>query len=127
MIKYILIIALPLLAGSCSASHDASFYSLHPNALQQAIDQCPGTHPAGVACEQLNQLAVRANTLASELHDNPQAFGKKILALQEDLAKLTDELQNNPQQPELQAAINSNKMQLGERLAVVKWLESPRG
>ena len=127
MIKYILILALPLLAESCSAAHDASFYSLHPNALQQAIDRCPGTHPAGVDCEQLNQVAMRANNLASELHEDPQAFGKKILALQEDLAKLNKALQNKPNQPELQASINSNNMQLGERLAIVKWLESPRG
>lgn len=127
MIKYIILIVMPLFVSSCSAALDATFYSLHPKELQQALQQCPEKHPAGVSCEQLNNLAMHANILVSELQYDPQRFGKKILTLQEELAQYKAALNGNPEQTGLQASIEKNKVQLGERLAIVKWLESPRG
>ena len=127
MIKYIILMIGPLLAGNSVAAQDANFYRLHPVELQQALEQCPATHPAGVSCEQLDECATRANTLVSELHRNPQTFGQKILVLQEERAKLEAKLNGNSQESDLRGSLDSNKMQLSERLAIVKWLESPRG
>jgi len=127
MIKYIMLMIAPFLASNCAVAQDANFYSLHPVQLEKALEKCPGNHPAGVSCEQLNELALRANQLVSELHYNPQVFGKKILALQETLAKLEVELTEKPDVDQLRTTVNENKTQLRERLAIVKWLESPRG
>ena len=127
MIKYIILMVTPLLAGNSIAAQDANFYRLHPVELQQALEKCPATHPVGVSCEQLDECATRANKLVSELQHNPQTFGQKILILQEDRAKLEAKLKGNSQESDLRGSLDSNKMQLSERLAVVKWLESPRG
>lgn len=126
MINYIILMALPLLANSSSV-HDETFYSLHPSELQKAIEQCPSAHPIGITCEQLIDSAKRANVLISELHYNPQGFGQNILTLQEELAKLRSSLKTSADQIEIQASIDKNKTQLNERLAIVKWLTSPKG
>ena len=127
MIKYIMLMITPFLASNYVAAHDANFYSLHPVKMQQALEKCPVTQPAGVSCEQLNELAIHANQLVSELHYNPQGFGQKILALQESLVKHEMDLIGQPDVGHLQTTVDENKMQLRQRLAIVKWLESPRG
>jgi len=127
MIKYIILLAMPLLTNTCLAAHDSTYYSTHLKELQKAIEFCPEKHPAGVSCEELNISAQRTNELVSELQYNPQGFGQKILTLQESLAKLTTTLQTNPGHPEALEAAEQHKLQLSERLAIVKWLESPRG
>ena len=127
MIKYIILLVMPLIASSCSAAHDEHFYSLHPSELQKVIEQCPDQHPAGVTCEQLSHCARRANVLVSELQYDTQGFGQKILVLQETLATLEASLKTTPNQTQLTSSIEKNKTELTERLAIVKWLESPRG
>lgn len=127
MIKYIILMITPFLASNYAVAHDAVFYSLHPVELQQALEKCPQIQPTGVSCQQLNELGIHANQLVSELHYNPQVFGQKILALQETLIKLEVELKDKPDSEHLLTTVDENKMQLRERLAIVKWLESPRG
>lgn len=127
MIRYIILMAIPLLANSFSVMHNEAFYRLHPGELQKAIEYCPAQHPKGISCEQLAHCARRANELISELHASPQGFGHNILALQEDMDKLRSSLKASADQIEIQTSIDKNKEQLNERLAIVKWLESPRG
>lgn len=127
MIKYIILLMMPLLANSCLAAQDEAFYSLHPRELQKAIEQCPEQHPVGISCEQLRACALRVNALVSELQHDVQGFGQKILALQENLAKLQAELNDSSDQSAVTSSINENKTQLAEHLAIVKWLESPGG
>ena len=127
MIKYFMLIIAPLMASNYALAHDVTFYSLHPVELQKALEQCPKTHPNEVSCEQLDACATRANRLVSELHYNPQVFGQKILALQEETAKIEAALKDNPGDGQLVSSVDENKKQLRERLAIVKWLESPRG
>jgi len=127
MIKYIMLMITPFLGSNYAVAHDAQFYSLHPKELAQALEKCPAIHPNEVTCEQLDQYATRANQLVSELQYSPQVFGQKILALQENLANMALDLKSKTQNDALQASFDENKMQLRERLAIVKWLESPRG
>ena len=127
MSKRILWMIIPLLVNHSAVAQDITFYRLHPVELQTALQQCPVTQPAGVSCEQLNKLAIRTNQFVSELQYNPQIFGQRILSLQETQAKLKMELVDKPGALPLQTAFDENKMQLRERLAIVKWLESPRG
>lgn len=127
MIKY-LIILLPLLAAGCNKPvRDVHYYSTHPAELQEAIEDCPDTHPEGISCEQINDCATYANEMISEFHYNRQIFGQKILELQKSLHELSRELsQHRPHSYHLQENFDIKKMLLNERLAIVKWLESPR-
>ena len=128
MIKYMTLMAMSLCGfHDVVFSQDATFYSLHPVALQKALEKCPAAHPEGVSCEALDACATRANRLVSELHYSPQAFGQKILSLQEDMAKIESKLKLHPTHESLQSSLSESQFLLRERLAIVKWLESPRG
>ncbi|MDI9818285.1 MULTISPECIES: hypothetical protein [unclassified Legionella] len=124
MLRYLLLICALLTLVACSA-RDEDYYRKNPQALQLAIKNCPEQAPAGLSCEQLTAIAHRINQLAYQLQISPQNFGRKILELQQTLAKQQAELEKNPEQSEIKAIIEENKQQLSERLAIVKWLESP--
>ena len=108
-----------------SAAHDASYYRVHPIQLQSVMKQCPDHPPESMTCVELQMIAQQTNTLAYELQTDPQQFGQRILALQEAIEKAKMQLQDKPSQPELIAFLDQNSAQLNERLAIVKWLESP--
>lgn len=126
MIKFILLISLPLLAGVSHANTE-TYYKVNLNKLQQELSLCPERHPRNVTCEQLAQYARQVNNLADELRSSPQDFGKKILSLQQSQANILAALKQDPDQPDLKQSIHYTKKQLAERIAVVKWLESPKG
>ncbi|OCH98792.1 hypothetical protein A8135_10850 [Legionella jamestowniensis] len=121
---FLLLIGASLFLTACTVQ-DESYYRRNPQMLQQAIKDCPNKKPQQMTCEQLTVLAKSINQLAYQLQMNPQGFGKIILALQETLAKQQAELKNNPNQPGLRASIEKTKRELEERLAIVRWLESP--
>lgn len=112
--------------NACQA-HDAKYYQLNPKALQQAIKECPDKAPLDISCAELKTVAERVNALSYELQMNPQGFGRKILALQEELANQELKLTQNPKQDILVKKIKETKKQLAQRLAIVRWLESPEG
>jgi len=124
--KFILLAVMSVWVVACSA-HDEQYYRLHPVALQQALEKCPEQPSGDLSCQQLKVVAEKLNKLAYQLRINPQDFGKQILALQETVAKQKKSLQQNPNQPDVNAALAENIQQLKERLAIVKWLESPQG
>ncbi len=126
MMKFILLAVMSIWVVACSA-HDEQYYRLHPVTLQQALKQCPEQQPGNLSCQQLKDIAKKMNVLAYQLRMNPQGFGKQILALQETVAKQKKSLQQNPNQPDVKAVLDKNTQQLKERLAIVKWLESPEG
>ncbi|CEK10970.1 hypothetical protein [Legionella hackeliae] len=122
--KALLLICASMLLSACTVE-DENYYRRNPQVLQQALKNCPDKKPSHISCEQLATLAASVNELAYQLQMNPQGFGKKILALQETLAKQRLELENNPNQPELKSLVEKNKQDLTQRLAIVRWLESP--
>ncbi len=126
MIKYLIMFITPFI-NTTAIAHDASYYSLHPVELQKLLEHCPNKQPNDVSCEALNDVALRANQLVFELQKSPQLFGQKILSLQEAKSMLEADLNRYPQKTELLTSIADHKQELGERLAIVKWLESPRG
>jgi hypothetical protein len=113
-----------LLLVSCSQQNEL-YYQTHPQALQNAIKNCSAKQPSYLSCEQLSAIAIKTNELAYQLQTNPQAFGKKILALQETIALQKADLQTKANSPELRATFEKNKQFLAQCLAVVRWLESP--
>lgn len=125
MIKYIILMLMPAWALACF-THDKAYYCTHIESLQKALHQCPERKPSDMTCEQLQTLASRINVLSDELRSDPQAFGQKILALQENIDASAALLKVNANQPELLASLKKNQSQLQECLGVVKWLESPR-
>ncbi len=100
------------------------YYLSKPKELQKALKACPNQAPQGLSCQQLEQIGDRMNRLAYQLQSNPQAFGNKILALQQTIAAQQLELKKN-RTKELQASLAQNQHDLVDFLAVVKWLESP--
>jgi hypothetical protein len=125
MIKSILFSAASLWAFMSFAAHDELYYSGHPNALQHAIEKCPENAPNLVSCEKLSEIASRLNESAYLLRVDPQGYGKKILELQEQIAEQEAALRTSADQPQVKVVLDENKRILQERLAIVKWLESP--
>ena len=107
IIRIILLLGLMSLLLACNAN-DKNYYINHPNALQKALKDCS---KATKSCERLGAIAHHINKLGYDLQNNPQRFRLQIIKLQNQLS-----IQKNPQKIH----------ELNERLAVVKWLESPR-
>lgn len=126
MIKYTMLVAAFLWVTTGFAA-DERYYQLHPNALQKIIQDCPKPPSTDISCEQLASIALRLNASAQELRSNPQGYGKKILSLQEAIAEQEAMLRASPIKTDLQLSLNDKKRSLQERLAIVKWLESPEG
>lgn len=124
MNKYLVVTLIVLGLTSCSAK-DEQYYRTHPKVLQQAMKDCPNKQPSGLSCQQIEKVAVQMNTLAYQLQYNPQGFGAAILKLQQTIASQQIELTKSNANNELHLDLNKNKKELAERLAVVKWLESP--
>ncbi|MBA2653262.1 MAG: hypothetical protein H0U73_13510 [Tatlockia sp.] len=121
--KY-LFMACALLLVACSPPNEA-YYQRNPQALQEAIKNCPAKNPSNLSCEQLKAIALKINELAYQLQVNPQAFGKKILALQETIAVQKTELAGKANQSVLKETLEKNKQLLDQCMAIVQWLESP--
>lgn len=122
--KYLFVAGVTLLLIGCSPRNE-NYYQTHPQALQDAIQNCPAKQPTSLSCEQLTRLAVSMNDLVDQLRPNPQAFGRKILVLQQTIASQETELKTKTDQPELKAALEKNQLLLQQYLAVVRWIESP--
>lgn len=126
MMRYITLAIISLWMTACAA-HDGYYYSLHPKILQKALQECPKKQSSGIDCDQLKDIALRINESAYQLRLDPQAYGKKILFLQQTIAQQESALQEKSNQPDLQSSLKENKQNLQERMAIVKWLESPEG
>lgn len=126
MVKYLFLSVAGSLLVACSTP-SPQYYRMNPQELPAAIKACQtSTKVAQLHCSDLQQIAIDINQLAYELQANPQKFGKKIISLQEQLAQQHAQLQQNANNPELKKLIDKNEQQLRERLAIVKWLESPQ-
>lgn len=124
MMKFLVLSVSLLILSACQA-RDAHYYRLNPQALQQAIKTCPARAPGKVSCTELREAAEQVNHLAYELQMNPQRFGSKIIALQEELARQQARLAQAPKEEKLLTNIKQNQKELEQRLAIVRWLESP--
>lgn len=111
--------------NSCQAKNE-QYYLSHPKEIQGAIKKCQTTQTKDSSCKQIEILAQRLSILGYELQSNPQGFGHKILALQQTIATQQSELATNKDQ-QLSLSIKQNQTELADRMAVVKWLESPEG
>ena len=124
MMKYIILLTASFWVSACTA-HDEHYYSLHPSQLQKALTVCSKHSSSDLTCAQLKEIALHINKLAYELRLNPQEFGKQILSLQENIAQQESTLKKGSPSPELDSLLIENKQNLKQRLAIVKWLESP--
>lgn len=124
MNKYLILVL--ALSGLVSCRHHGEeYYRSSPEVLQKAMKACPNVQPGSLTCEQLTELAKRLGNLAYQLQSNPQAFGNKILAIQQTIARLKQELETSGSNTQLKVELENNERDLLDCLAVVKWLESP--
>lgn len=98
-----------------AGAHDKGYYFSNPDALQKAIMLCPNTQPKDLSCAELNSIAFEMNKFAEELQRDPLAFGQEILTLQERIATAVPLSENLLHDQDI----------LRNRLAVIRWLESP--
>lgn len=124
MMNYIAVFIIALSVTGCTVK-DEGYYLENPKALQAALADCPMRPGANVSCQTLEAMNSRLQKLASQLRESPQAYGQRILALQEIIARQQSSLEQNDNQPELRSTLLENKRALQLHLAVVKWLESP--
>lgn len=125
MWKQLFFVALSCMLIGCVAQNE-QYYRTHPKILQEAMQNCPARAPSkNVSCIQAEVIAKEIAAQIAQLQDNPQAFGQKILKLQETLDQQTLSLRANPNVSELKIIIDTNKNKLAEYLALVGWLESP--
>lgn len=117
--------SLAIISLTACVSKDATYYRSNPQELQKALKLCPAQPSPLITCDQLKNIAVDVNELAYSLQMNPQEFGNKIINLQNQLALLQAEFKKNPNQLSLNQQIQAVKGELSNRLAIVKWLESP--
>lgn len=115
LIKFIFVFIISTQLVACGKKNE-NYYWHHPESLQKALNLCPGTQPKEISCEDLQRIARKLNDYSYELRKNPQEFGGEILKLQQKIGKKSKLNENTA----------SLKNELQERLAVVKWLESPR-
>lgn len=125
LLKIIVVSMLVLNLISCMERNE-QYYREHPKELQEAVKSCSSNRAQDLNCETLSELSKRLNKLAYELQYSPQAFGLKILALQQTIANQETAL-NKHFSKSKQTALMKNKSDLADDLAVVKWLESPEG
>lgn len=97
----------------------SSYYWQHPQALHDALIKCQ-THRNTATCENLSQIGYSMNILGQELQANPQDYGKILLNLQMELAEKSAQKQENTDE-----SLQSLQQEIEQRLAVIKWLESP--
>ena len=129
MNRYLLLLLVILGLTSCTVK-DEDYYRSNPKELEKAIKACPSQQPHGLTCQKVEDLGRRMNSLAYQLQYNPQGFGSKILKLQQLMVSQQAELEKNRLDKngtviKLETSLNQNKLDLSERLAVVKWMESP--
>lgn len=124
MKRFSLLLILLATLSACQI-HDEQYYLLHPKEIKQALSNCSSNNLKHVSCQQLEVLAEKTRRLIYELRLSPQGFGKSILKLQEKIASLKRELHKPPNQPNLKKSLEKNKLDLKQRLAIVRWLESP--
>jgi len=126
MIKYIAILVTSLWVMVASG-HGDRYYLLHPKVVQNAMASCDSNQTTALNCKQIEAIASRLNEAAYQLQSNPQGYGQIILKLQQDIAQKESQLQKKPHEPALLLSLKASQQELQERLAIVKWLESPEG
>jgi hypothetical protein len=125
MKKYMLLLFIAKTALACPAK-DETYYLNHPKVLQEATQACPDTPPKHLSCKEIGSIGQHMQNLAYELQDNPQQFGIRILSVQQIISEKQAALAADPNNKQLATELSHNQQELLYRLAVVKWLESPR-
>lgn len=103
----------------------SSYYWKHPQVLRDALSQCQQNRESPT-CKKLSSIGYSMNTLGQELQANPQAYGKTILNLQMELAKERAKKQHAGEVSDQSTdTLEPIEQEIEQRLAVIKWLESP--
>jgi hypothetical protein len=121
MNRCLLLIIMTLGLVSCQEK-DTQYYRHHIKELHAQALHCDSK--GSINCDVLDALSRHMNQLGQTLQISPQAFGNKILGLQQTIAM---QKRTTTQDRSNQPSIEDNQRQLTDLLSVVKWLESPEG
>ncbi len=109
----------------CQQQHDAYYYASHPKALREALLSCPHHTSAPLSCDALRDIDIRMGHLSYQLQDDQLAYGRKILALQEQADRYRQQLRVHPDL-NLETSLSETQAKIQECLLPLQWLTSPR-
>lgn len=116
-----------LFFGSISLAAQVDYNKLDLKQLKQDLESCPKLEPgSGISCLELREVAQRINDLVVEMQLDRQGFGRLILDEQVQLAKQLELREQHGGTPDLDTKIENLQQNINERLAIIKWLESPK-
>ncbi|OGV26822.1 MAG: hypothetical protein A3F18_02565 [Legionellales bacterium RIFCSPHIGHO2_12_FULL_37_14] len=87
----------------------------HPNVLFMDFQHCKAKQQTNSSCKHLEKLARILQATVMSLKEDPLAFGQEVIKLEEHCANIV----TNQHEDKL---CHEN---LPEKLAVIRWLESP--
>lgn len=119
------ILLIGLVFGHLSFADAQIWFGEHPEALQKVIADCPHKQPKNISCKKLQEIGLRLNNFIFKFQTDAQNYGQDILNLQNKIVLEEEELTKSPESDALKLAIEKDKMEVGERLAIVRWLASP--
>ena len=120
--RFAVLFSLCLFSLSGCSEKSSSYYWEHPQQLRDALTACQNQH-ANPNCEKLYQIGYSMNVLALELQSNPQRFGSTLMKLQMELAEKKQA--QAPSKQSTHSLLEPIEQEIQQRLAVIKWLESP--
>lgn len=125
-IQIYLMVLLGFFISSLCFADAESWYAEHPEALQKVILDCPNRQPKNISCRKLQEIGVRLNSFIYELQNDAQNYGQQILALQNKIVAEKQELAKNPASDAVKLSLQNDNTEVSERLAIVRWLASPK-
>lgn len=93
MLKIIIIILSSLLLMACHPSLTREYLLQHPAVLQKELSHCQNGQETGDVCDKVIPIAEEFEKLVNEFGNNPELFGKQILAAEAKSVTLQEELQ----------------------------------
>lgn len=124
-ITFVIVLVLFSALNSQIFARDINWYAQHPEVVQKVIQDCPRKQPKDISCSQLQQVAMKLNDLIHLFVTDSQNYGQEILDLQQKIAQKEKIAVAKPIDEELKLSILKDKLDVQQRLNIVRWLASP--
>lgn len=118
---------LPIVFLLSACSPEQELETINPTVIAKEIKHCVDHKLGNAYCDELKVVSKRVQFLSYSLSMDPQGYGQTILKLQEKIAEEQAALKSDNKTNVSQSDVTHDKQRLRERLAMLKWLASPRG
>jgi len=119
-----------LLLSGCTPEKNTDYFLQHPEKIKTEIHRCRTLSPQKInddtVCMAAKEATFKLTVLLRELMRNPQGFGSKIIAIQNQIAKTEQAIQKQPDSQALTQKLKTDNAQYQQLLAIIRLVESPR-